>query len=582
MKQFIMDKSNLKSRKIWGDGVPTVLSVSPVVGLWRHSRLEMSLIEQLVQQEVRVIALSCDGHAISSCSNIDLYESTGRQNSRLQACTECIVRDSARQNVLASQGVEFVEIPPHPNFDVWLSEQNIEDPESIIWQEMEVGRYSCYDLALNLKCEPQQVPVIARRQYVEALNTAISIFSVVSDICLNQRVDIVTFHNGLLTAWEWCKLHGIQTIDIMNVSDLVYRDSKYYLNNDLWPLFYGNKDDGWEIVKEWRLNAVELDFVDSYLESELKLGGIKKYGAGEVVKHQKIENRGSHDFIILCLFNSEDERKTAKFVHINENEKYESFWDHLDLSLKLANTYPQCKFIFRLHPRMGKSRTGNASPYLEQVQKILKNPPENVQVIFPDHKVSLNDSLELCNLVVSYGSTAGLLASASGKPVILGSARFDWNFPKEIYFIPNSFSFNEIAKLIDRFVDLRVQPHEIYTTTAFAQKAINYIHNILTLDFIMEKNSKIQILVSVINPIFWIKAWGRLRTYRSEGLQVRAWLSYFKIAYNSFANTRGKVTQTREFEVWQEIIKHSKKSLSKILVESYQKKYESIQGASRV
>jgi hypothetical protein len=574
-----MGKNQLKTQEVRVDEVPTVLSVSPVVGLWRHSSLEISLIEQLIQQEAKVIALSCDGLAISRCSYIDLHERTGRQNSRIQACTECIVRDSVRQNVLNSPRIEFVKITKEPNFDAWLSEQNLEAPESLVWQQMEVGRYSCYDLALNLKCEPQQVPIIARRQYIQALSTAISIYSTVSKICMNQRVDVVTFHNGLLslnrTAWEWCKLNEIQTIDVMNVSDVVYRDSKYYLNNDLWPLFYGNKDSGWETVKKSRLSATEKEFVASHLHSELKLGGIKGYGKGEVSKRLEIQRSGSQNFVILCLFNSEDERKTAKFVHINENQKIESLWEHLDLSLRLAKKYPKCKFLFRLHPRMGRDRAGNASPYLQQVQKFLENAPDNVEVIFPNHEVSLNDSLNVCNLVISFGSTAGLLASASGKPVILASDRFDWNFPREIYFTPNIFGFGEISKLIDRFVELRVEPNEIEATTAYAQKAINYIHNILTLNFFLEKRGKIQIFLGVLNPVFWRKVWSRVCILRSEGLRVRSWLSYFRIAYHSFTNSQSKPTQGREFQVWREILKHSKKPLADILVETYQQKSKS-------
>lgn len=565
-----MTSVNLES--IQNSLAPTILSVSPTVGLWRHSKLESAVIQHLSYQGFQVVAISCDGMAITRCNYIDLIERYEKKDARAIACRECLSRNQIRESIHKSQGVTFSRLGEVKGLSRWLEKESIDDPQNILWNNLPAGRFACYELALNLKCEPENVPILAKEKYEETLAASITVLEKIKEICAEKKVSAAIFHNGLSAinrlSWEWCKSQGIKTIDIMNVSHKNYRDSKYYLNTDLWPLFSHSKSGLWDKVKEVNLNLQEDSFVESYLDSELIQGGIKNYGSGRSTGNATNKTEESNEFVALFLFNSTDERKTARYMLINSETIVESALDHLKLAKQIAASNPMVKFIFRIHPRMGKFHDSNESPQLREIIEYLSDSTSNVKVVFPERQISLQESLQSSDIVLSFGTTAGLLASAAGLPVVLCSRDNDWTFPKDIYFVPKDFTELEITKLISVVLSNNFDRGEIERRKNYARRAINFLHNWLSLEFEQKKLGKSEKLFLMFRSKIWYK-FGRTKAIDFDGYVVRSRLKYFKIALHTLFNLQVEPPKSRVSVVWRHLIDKDEATVEDLLVNTY-------------
>lgn len=75
--------------------------------------------------------------------------------------------------------------------------------------------------------------------------------------------------------------------------------------------------------------------------------------------------------------------------------------------------------VIRIHPReAANKRESTASEHLEQLKAALVNLPSNVQVVWPQDKVSSYDLIEASDLTLIAWSTVGLEAARLGTPVI--------------------------------------------------------------------------------------------------------------------------------------------------------------------
>jgi len=565
-----MTSENLES--IQNFLAPIVLSVSPTVGLWRHSKLESAVIQHLSYQGFQVIAISCDGMAITRCNYIDLIERYENKDARAKACGECLTRNQIRESIHKSQGVTFSRLSEVKGLSNWLEQESIDDPQNILWNNLPAGRFACYELALNLKCEPENVPIIAKEKYQETLAASITVLEKIKKMCAEKKVSAAIFHNGLSAinrlSWEWCKSQGIITIDILNVSHRNYRDSKYYLNTNLWPLFSHSKSGVWDKVKELNLNLHEDLFVQSYFNSELMQGGVKGYGIGRKTGNSTNKTEESNEFVALFLFNSTDERKTARYMFINSETILESVLDHFKLAKQIAANNPTVKFIFRIHPRMGNAHDDNESPQLREILKFLSDSTSNVKVVLPERQISLQESIQSSDIVLSFGTTAGLLASAAGLPVVLCSRDNDWNFPKDIYFVPEDFTEFEITQLINVVLSKNFDRGEIEKRVKYAWRAINFLHNWLSLDFEQKRLGKGEKLFLMFRSKIWFKL-GKTIAIDFESYALRIRLKYLKIALHTLFSLQVEVPKSRVSVVWRHLIVNDEATVEDLLVNTY-------------
>lgn len=574
---FVNDKvvdeiTSLNLESIQNSLAPIVLSVSPTVGLWRHSKLESAVIQHLSYQGFKVIAISCDGMAITHCNYIDLIERNEKKDARAKACRECLTRNQIRESIHKSQGVTFARLDEVKGLREWLEQESIDDPQKIRWNNLPAGRFACYELALNLKCEPENVPILAKEKYQETLAASITVLEKIKEVCAEKEVSAAIFHNGLSAinrlSWEWCKTQGISTIDIQNVSHMNYRDTKYYLNTYLWPLFSHSKSGLWDKVKELNLNLQEDSFVQSYLNSELIEGGIKNYGIGRSMGNATNKTEQSSEFVALFLFNSTDERKTARYMLINSETSLESVLDHFKLAKQIAASNPMIKFIFRIHPRMGKAHESNESTQLGEIIEYLSDSSSNVKVDLPERQVSLQESIQSSDIVFSFGTTAGLLASAAGLPVVLCSRDNDWNFPKDIYFVPKDFTELEITQLMNVVLSNNFDKQEIERRKKYAWRTINYLHNWLSLEFKQKKLGKSEKVLLM----FRLKSWYKFRRAKAidfDGDVLRMRLKYFKIALHTLFNLQVEPPKSRVSVVWRHLIDNDDATVEDLLVKTY-------------
>src|SRR5262249_4468480 len=82
--------------------------------------------------------------------------------------------------------------------------------------------------------------------------------------------------------------------------------------------------------------------------------------------------------------------------------------------------HPECDMVIRVHPSLsGKTGAGYARTQIEWFQALQVRLPRNVKLVLPDDLLSSYDLMDIADVGLTYGSTAGLEMFALGKPLVL-------------------------------------------------------------------------------------------------------------------------------------------------------------------
>ena len=439
--------------------IGNLLFIEPFAGLWRHSQIQTRLARHLSSSGQRVIILQCDSVGLNSCSYY-YYRKHGSAKSLTQnnCCKECLIRSSGRFRVLSSPNLSFRNMSPFS--DLWHSVEFENEGRELLnweWRGMPVGKFAAYDVSLNWKTHPYEAIKIDKQRFLDDLRNSIVILENVVKLAEEVNLDAIVLHNGLYSSnratWEWAKQKRIPILDIRNVANQKYRDNRYTVFDTLSEKFYPRIADFWEIRREIALNRNQCQETFDYILSHLRNRTPFSYSSSiskslNNRKDSKVGSRGS----VLVIFNSLDERRTAQFCGLNLDERYVFVNELIEFCLKIAKRCKDIDFVFRLHPRMyANHRDQIESIDVKETDRLLSDVPKNVFVDKARQNTnSIYDLAERAHLILSFGSSAGLILSAIGHKVVLGASEFDWWNPREIYAKSiNGLEVEEMAQYLE-------------------------------------------------------------------------------------------------------------------------------------
>lgn len=473
-----------------------ILIVSLTNGFWRSSTVELSVAADLRRINREVCMVYCDREVISECVYTDFYSARSMsEHPKFEACSICQTRQIARKNLAMKLGIKFQSVSNRklPELIKLINNLNTFELKNFTWRDLPVGKYAAYELSLENKVEAEYIYELQPQGIKNSILNSVLILEEIVEINKNNKLEAIVFGNTLYSmnrpSYIWAKLNRIKTIDLMNTSSVVNRNTHYQISKDSYPSFADSKLKGWEYVKNSFLSEHEYQFVRNHLKVELSNLTIRPYSAmqqnstNENNSKKRSQKDGSKNiFTILCLLSSSDERKTAAHVGVTHSKQFLSFEESVNLCLRIARKDPNSMYILRIHPRTFKNQFDtSSSKAFNPEDEIFENLPENVMI---QNRYFVNnnfiESLLGVNLLLSFGTTAGVTGAALGLPVIYGSNYEDVNFAEDIYFYPKSYAANDFVDLISTLKS----PSKaliVRQKSTYALRLINYLFNVLSL-----------------------------------------------------------------------------------------------------
>ena len=132
----------------------------------------------------------------------------------------------------------------------------------------------------------------------------------------------------------------------------------------------------------------------------------------------------------FVLYNSSDD----EFAAVGKIYKNPFFEDQLEGILYLVDYFKERKdsqLIIRMHPNLSGLKRDYLTPLYE-----LEDKHSNILLIRPEADIDTYGLMDVANVIISFGSTAGVEASYWGKPVVLLGKCF--YFDSDIAHVPNS------------------------------------------------------------------------------------------------------------------------------------------------
>lgn len=265
-----------------------ILIVSLTNGFWRSSTVELSVAADLrkINREVRM--LYCDREVISECIYTDFYSVRSMsEHPKFEACSICKTRQIARKNLAMKLGIKFQSVSNRklPELNKLINNLDSFELKNFTWRDLPVGRYAAYELSLENKVDAEDIYELQPQGIKNSILNSVLILEDIIGINKKNKLEAIVFGNTLYSmnrpSYIWAKFNRIKTIDLMNTSSVVNRNTHYQISKDSYPSFANSKLKGWEYVKNSFLSEHEYQFVRNHLKAELLNRTIRPYSANQ-------------------------------------------------------------------------------------------------------------------------------------------------------------------------------------------------------------------------------------------------------------------------------------------------------------
>jgi hypothetical protein len=442
------------------------LFFSPHSNIWPHAYPEWLLAEAAHKRGNDVSVINCGGLIRDHCiamNEAGLHnDSTTREQNKV--CRTC----RKRSDVFAKR----FHLPRVLMDDYFFPSDEVRVQAELItispqqWHEYEyqgmpIGRYAAYEFLLKYKINSLDIPKelwnYFLAQLANALRTHISVDRILEDVKPERTVAYNTLHSCSRVFAKLAESRDIPCINIERDHGRTNKEMVRVLRDDR-TVYEAPRSLTWE---HWSKMPISRD------ESRTVLNAISTQFTGNnafvyTKAHKKIDpavtrkllHIGEHQKVVVAALSSRDEVFAAELVgqyrhKVSEFSLFESQLDWIGHLLELAKRRPEIKFVIRVHPRLfPNKRESRASDHGKVLWDTLQRTPENVIVDWPAAGHSLYDLLQVCDVVLSGGSSVGGEASLLGMPVVLYEVGDILQYPPELNYIVKDI--DEYESTIDR------------------------------------------------------------------------------------------------------------------------------------
>jgi|688.fasta_scaffold18687_3 hypothetical protein len=268
-------------------------------------------------------------------------------------------------------------------------------------------------------------------EYIAILNkfksATVQFSNSIQEALVKKKYDVVIAHHGIYVPQALYQKYATES-NIKFVSWAQgYRKGTYIFS---WNDTYHR-----ELMKPFKelspLNSDQLSTIKQYLDS-------RDIGENDWIRFGITTKKNSLDIPI-------DWSKPSAVLLTNvswdaqlhyESRLFENMHDWILQTIRWFIANPDCNLIIRIHPAEMTGKIKSREPVVKFINHHFSCLPANIRVIEPLDQVSTYSLMERSNLVIIFGTKAGIEASAMGKPLLIAGEA--WSRNKGIGIEPNS------------------------------------------------------------------------------------------------------------------------------------------------
>ena len=446
-----------------------VVFYSPFANIWEHSFPESLIAEGLVKQGVEVTVINCgtmlDLHCVAmSATGVTSTDSAAKKKQVCAACTK-------RRDLLAR------EMP----FDTTVMDDRIEPSDRAAaqsavdaatldsWPDVMVdgvplGRYAAYEFLLNYKLVGTTIPAELFGLYLNQLRMAVIVYFVSKRILAELAPDRVVVFNRLYSVnHAFCaaaERAGIPTYTLQGGGHITRRGETMTIYRDTSTLADVFHSTAWKVYSKRPIGAEEVALVGEHFSGLLEGSSAFAYSSAfEAADPGVLRDRlgiAAGKPVLLVPMSSEDEINAARLADAlpessGQGSLFDGQFDWIRFLLDYARQNEDRHIVIRLHPRMFPNKRDNVrSPIVDELMRLLADPPSNLTLNLPTDDISLYDLMQVVDVVLSYRSSVGIELAAFGIPVVVPSNADFFTYPEEINLVGHTQL--EYAQMIDRAI----------------------------------------------------------------------------------------------------------------------------------
>lgn len=232
-----------------------------------------------------------------------------------------------------------------------------------------------------------------------------------------NNYEYMFFSHGIYCTWQpvvsYCKKNNIPFVCYDRAKSKGECNFNLNVPSPVWDI-----SAAWERLKNYNLNAEELNKVGNYLkERELQKGDVYSYNFSEkesdIAALKEKLNIASNATVITVFTNL-----IWDAANVSRDIAFSSPIDCIKKTIDYYIDKKEVHIIIRSHP--AEKVLGTKERYGELVRGLFENGlPANVTIIEPEQNINSFSVLDLSDIGIVHTSTVGLEMAIEGKPVIL-------------------------------------------------------------------------------------------------------------------------------------------------------------------
>jgi len=420
-----------------------VLFYLPYAGLIERSRLELSVIEELSRQGVKVDLLRCGGTLPGPCpTKSSIYGEDLALNTVVEStiCANCrrigkqLSRHASVNEIFLEDVVDKASRTAITELAAGVTESTWQD---FHFKEIPIGRYAAYIPLMRAQAISPSDLTSKWQRYVAELEACLLVAEGASKILSESRYDLAIVSNGLYGPDRtFHKVMSRANIPVVVLDGSALAPEQVSVLHGYWSdakYFHAVKSSLWEsaLKKPLAFKAAQraVEHHKSLTDSSSPLVYSSKrrrdVRAEEVFARLDIPRNAK---VVVFTVSSPDEDIAREYsgdsIPLFGQDSYAIQIEVIRQLLQYAELRPDVSIVIRLHPRLFELRKRIASPAIESFLQLACESRPNVRINTPDQNLSLYDLIQVMDVGVTFQSSTALEFLAVGLPVVVGTDQF--------------------------------------------------------------------------------------------------------------------------------------------------------------
>ena len=423
-----------------------VLVFMPYSGIWPMQLQTFQLLRNLPKAKYDVFTVSCGKALNRNCAVYESYGQPSQEKIKESLCDKCRKSSLLVNRKLESENLvlnHFVSDTEKERFSRLIAQLDAENLIDFKFEGYEIGRLTSYETLIKFKKIDLNLSPQEESYWKSGIYQGLNTLHAARKILAAHKPDLALIYSPQYVAGSvfasTCKEFKVPVYFLEGSVHL----SERYKAMHVWDWEkHGLVDpaiDEFRYVASEPLRNTDAARIRNHLELTEKS---KSFAAYSISKKRKFNiwkefNIPTTSRIVLCALSSHDEIYSGYMLGKIPEAKYlgrvfESQFEWIKHTIKIASKHPDVFFIVRLHPRMwANKREKVVADVYSKWKLMLEDMPTNMAADFPEHRRSIANYFDTIDLLVTGWSSTAIDAMAKGIPTLAYDQAVSW-FPNEV------------------------------------------------------------------------------------------------------------------------------------------------------